>query len=121
MSKTKVYVFFQIRGRRVRVELASGMQDSRNAFGRGSRMGMDFKSDEPGDWRSTNRSSTNDDRGGILFLLNSFSLIMDTFKQCCLRILKVSIYNFLSIIILLLYKERKFISLDNTNMNYLNK
>ncbi|VVC43713.1 Hypothetical protein CINCED_3A011384 [Cinara cedri] len=47
-----------IRGRRVRVELASGMQDSRNAFQRGSRMGMDFKSDEPGDWRSTNRTST---------------------------------------------------------------
>lgn len=50
----------------MRVELASGMQDSRNAFQRGSRMGMDFKSsDEPGDWRSTNRSSTTDDRGGI--------------------------------------------------------
>jgi len=54
-----------IRGRRVRVELASGMQDSRNAFQRGSRMGMDFKSDEPGDWRSTIRSSTTDDRGGF--------------------------------------------------------
>lgn len=50
----------------MRVELASGMQDSRNAFQRGSRMGMDFKSDEPGDWRSTIRSSTTtDDRGGI--------------------------------------------------------
>lgn len=50
----------------MRVELASGMQDSRNAFQRGSRMGMDFpsSSDEPGDWRSTNRSSTTDDRGG---------------------------------------------------------
>jgi hypothetical protein len=52
----------------VRVELASGMQDSRNAFQRGSRMGMDFKSDEPGDWRSTIRSSTTDDRGGIYFV-----------------------------------------------------
>jgi len=40
------------------------MQDSRNAFQRGSRMGMDFPSDEPGDWRSTNRTSTTDDRGG---------------------------------------------------------
>lgn len=42
------------------------MQDSRNAFQRGSRMGMDFpSSDEPGDWRSTNRTSTTtDDRGG---------------------------------------------------------
>ncbi|XP_022170689.1 eukaryotic translation initiation factor 4B [Myzus persicae] len=56
-----------IRGRRVRVELASGMQDSRNAFQRGSRMGMDFPGgDEPGDWRSTNRTSTTtDDRGGF--------------------------------------------------------
>ncbi|XP_025205207.1 eukaryotic translation initiation factor 4B isoform X1 [Melanaphis sacchari] len=54
-----------IRGRRVRVELASGMQDSRNAFQRGSRMGMDFPSDEPGDWRSTNRTSSTDDRGGF--------------------------------------------------------
>lgn len=28
-------------------------------------MGMDFPGgDEPGDWRSTNRTSTTDDRGG---------------------------------------------------------
>lgn len=62
-------LLMKIRGRRVRVELASGMSDSRNAFQRGSRMGMDFgsSSDEPGDWRSSIRSSTNtDDRGGIL-------------------------------------------------------
>ncbi|XP_050541779.1 eukaryotic translation initiation factor 4B [Daktulosphaira vitifoliae] len=54
-----------IRGRRVRVELASGAQDSRNAFQRGSnRMGMDFKSDSPSDWRIRN-STTSDDRGGF--------------------------------------------------------
>lgn len=51
------------------------MQDSRNAFQRGSRMGMDFKSsDEPGDWRSTIRSSNTDDRGGTYFILYVFNL-----------------------------------------------
>lgn len=65
------YIYlFQIRGRRVRVELASNMNDTRNAFQRGSRMGMDFgnSSDEPGDWRSSNRTSSTDDRGGIQLL-----------------------------------------------------
>jgi len=73
----------------VRVELASGMQDSRNAFQRGSRMGMDFmSSDEPGDWRSTNRTSTTDDRGGgilnitfvlfFIFYLISIFLLQDS-------------------------------------------